>query len=191
MIALNTPVASVPFVSVDVETTGLDPMRDEIVEIGAVKCIGGRIVDEWSTLVDVGRTIPLAARRVHGITNAMLVGQPQIDTALATFLTFLGDGTLVEHSREAFDVLFLERAHGRRLEAPYVNTCILSRRLFPFHPKHSLAECCRRHNIPNDQAHRALSDARASARLLVALLQICSSRYPRLSDLVAVASVKR
>jgi DNA polymerase III epsilon subunit family exonuclease len=186
-----TPLHRVQFISVDVETTGLDPRRDEIVELGAVRIAGGEIVEEWSTLVSITRTIPWEARRVHGISNAMLAGSPAIHEALPQFLSFLGEGALVEHSWKAFDVLFLEQAHGKTLDAPYINTCTLSRRLFPFHRKHSLEECCRRHKIPNEQAHRALSDARASAKLLICLLNACSVQYPHLGDLMKVASIER
>ena len=191
MTALLTPLDLVTFVSVDVETTGLDPRRDKIVEIGAVRVRGGRVVDEFDTLVRIDRTIPATARRVHGISNAMLVGKPSIAEALSQFLTFAGDGALVEHSHEAFDVLFLEAAHGSPLSAPYVNTCALSRRLFPFLPKHSLDECCRRMNIVNRVPHRALGDARATGELLICLLEMAGPRYPHLQDLVAAASVRR
>ena len=71
-------------------------------------------------------------------------------------------------TKPADHVLFLEHAYGTRLESPYLNTCTLSRKLFPFHRKHSLEECCRRHRIPNEQKHRALSDARASAQRALA-----------------------
>jgi DNA polymerase III epsilon subunit family exonuclease len=191
MTALDTPVGLVSFVSVDVETTGIDPSCDEIVEIGAVRIQGGRILDEWDTLVYVDRTIPLSARRVHGISNRMLVGRPRIREALAALLRFAGDGALVEHSYKAFDVLFLERAHGAGLTAPYINTCTLSRRLFPHMPKHSLEECCRRHHIAYERQHRALDDARSTAQLLICLLELCASRYPRLQDLVDACSVER
>lgn len=191
MISLETPLRLVPFVSVDVETTGLDPQNDHIVEVGAVKVRDGEIVEELSSLVSIDRTIPFEARRVHGITNEMLVGQPRIDLVLADLLEFAADGALVEHSFRAFDVAFLERAHGTRFDAPYLNTCTLSRRLFPFHRRHSLEECCRRHGIVNEGPHRALTDARATAKLLIYLLSVCSVRYPRLSDLAAAASVER
>jgi len=191
MTELSTPLALVPFVIVDVETTGLDPRRDAIVEIAAVKVLGGKIVEEWDSLVSVDRAIPYDARRVHGISNEMLVGEPPIQKAFPDFLRFAGDGVLVEHSYKAFDVGFLERANGGRLDAPYINTCTLSRRLFPFIPKHSLEECCRRHKIKRDRAHRALSDARDTAQLLICLLEICVSRFPRLQDLMRVAAVER
>jgi DNA polymerase III epsilon subunit family exonuclease len=191
MTDLSTPVHLVPFVSVDVETTGLDPRRDSIVEIGAVKVLGGKVVAEFATLVAISGTIPWDAQRVNGISTEMLVGKPKIADALSMLMVFAGDSPLVEHSHRAFDVAFLEQAHGKPLTPIYLNTCTLSRRLFPFHRKHSLAECCRRHNISNRQPHRALGDAYATGELLAFLLETCSTRYPRLQDLVAVASVER
>jgi DNA polymerase-3 subunit epsilon len=196
MTPLDTPLSAVTFISVDCETTGLDPDRDAIVEIGAVKIQGYRRMDEFETLVYIDRTIPYAARRVHGISNEMLVGKPRISEAIQQLLTFAGSGTLVEHSHKAFDVLFLERAHGQPLEAPYVNTCMLSRKLFPHLPRHSLDECCKRFNIANEQRsehgrHRALADARATGDLLLRLLELSGPRYPRLGDLVSVCSVQR
>lgn len=196
MIALETPLDRVTFISVDVETTGLDPRRDAIVEIGAVRIEAGRTVDEIETLVYADRTIPLAARRIHGISNEMLVGKPRIAEAMRMLVDFAGDGTLVEHSYKAFDVLFIERAWGAPITAPYVNTCMLSRRLFPHLPRHTLDECCRRFGIVNQARsgqgrHGALSDARATAQLLLKLLELTRTRYPRLGDLVSACSIER
>ncbi|HEX8917243.1 MAG TPA: 3'-5' exonuclease [Chloroflexota bacterium] len=191
MTALATPLSSVSFVSVDVETTGLDPYKDQIIEIGAVKVRDGKVVGEFDTLVAVSGTIPWDAQQVHGINNAMLVGKPAVTDAIRGLLEFLGDGTLVEHSHKAFDAIFLEQAYGSRFEAPYINTCTLSRRLFPHIPKHSLKECCRRFQIDNARPHRALGDAHATATLLLRLLELCSTRYPKLEDLMAVASIER
>lgn len=189
---LETPLNLVSFVSVDVETTGLDPRRDAIVEIGAVRVRNGAIVEEFDTLVACDRSIPYEAYRVHRISADMLVGKPPPARALPMLLSFIGDdGVPVEHSWKAFDVAFLEAALGKPLAPVCINTCTLSRKLFPFHRKHSLEECCRRHNIGNRQAHRALSDARATAELLLCFLEVCSARYPRLKDLVTVASVER
>ena len=191
MIALSAPLTQVPFVSVDVETTGLDPRRDEIVELGAVKVRNGIVVGEFDTLVMTDRTIPLAAQRVSGISNDMLIGKPRIGEALRRLWEFASENVLVEHSHKAFDIAFLEQAQGSPITVPCINTCTLSRKLFPFMPKHSLAECCRRHGIKNEQQHRALGDARATAQLLACMIETCSSRYARLEDLVRVASVER
>lgn len=189
--SLATPLDQVSFISIDVETTGLDPQRDKIVEIGAVKMRGGIILEEFDTLVHIDGTIPLAARRVHKIGNDMLVGKPRIAEAMQQLLDFCGEGAMAEHSFKAFDVAFLEQAHGKPLTESYINTCTLSRRLFPHIRSHSLEECCRRFHITNRQPHRALSDARATSDLLVCLLELSGPRYPRLQDLVAVASVQR
>jgi DNA polymerase III epsilon subunit family exonuclease len=189
--ALSTPLDQVSFISVDVETTGLDPRRDAIIEIGAVKVRGGEIVEEFDTLISIDRLIPPDAQRVHHISSDMLIGAPSIGDALPLLWAFAGDGTLVEHSFRAFDVAFLEHANGSKLTVPYVNTCTLSRRLFPFLPSHSLDKCCTRFAIVNAQKHRALSDARATAQLLIKLLELCAGKYLLLQDLVAVASVER
>jgi DNA polymerase III epsilon subunit family exonuclease len=191
VIPLSVPLGLVPFVVVDLETTGFNPRSDAIVEIGAVKVQDGKLVAEFDTLVHTNHAIPFGARSVHGITNEMLVGKPPLHAAMKQFMDFAANCVLVEHSDKAFDVAFLEWANERPLDMPYINTCTLSRKIFPFIPRHGLADCCRRHGIVNDDAHRALSDARASAQLLVCLLEICGSRYPRLKDLVNVAGVAR
>lgn len=191
MNVLAQPIDLVTLVTVDVETTGLNPATEDIVEIGAVKVRAGKIIDEYQTLVSVDRTIPFAARRVHGISNDMLVGRPRISEALTTFLEFASGSPLVEHSWRAFDIPFLERANRDPLPGPCLNTCTLSRKLFPHIPRHSLAECCKRFRIVNDEQHRALGDARATAQLLICLLELSASRYPLLGDLVRVASIQR
>jgi DNA polymerase III epsilon subunit family exonuclease len=191
LLDLTTPLRDVPFICVDVETTGLDAERDAIVEIGAVRVLGGTVTDEFGTLVSIDRPIPREAQRVHRINNSMLAGAPKIGDALSLLWQFAAGGPLVEHSYKAFDVAFLEHAAGSPLAVPYLNTCTLSRKLFPFHRSHSLEECCKRFVIVNPQKHRALSDARATAHLLIKMLELCESRYPLLRDLVTIASVQR
>lgn len=190
-VVLTLPLELVTFVAVDVETTGLNPFSEQIVEIAAVKVQGGEVVAEYATLVAIDRTIPFQARQVHGIDNAMLVGQPRIEEALAFLLEFAAESPLVEHSLRAFDVAFLEQAHGGALPSPALSTCLLSRRLFPHLRSHSLEACCQRFGICNDGPHRALPDARATASLLTRLLELCRSRYPLLRDLLRAAAVAR
>lgn len=188
---LSNPLSHVSFAAVDVETTGLDAAGDHIVEIAAQRIEGLRLTTCWSTLVTTDRNIPWGAQRVHGISNAMLVGQPSIETALKSFLDFVGDAVLVEHSHGAFDVLFIEATLGTRMGCHYVNTCTLSRIVDPLQSHHSLEACCRRHAIVNPKAHRAAADAEATARLLLALLARAGPRYTCLHDLLAVASIDR
>lgn len=191
MTSLATPVQQVSFVIVDVETTGLDPRRDQIVEIGAAQVLGGQVVRTMDTLVSIGRAIPEEAQRIHKISNDMLIGQPPIVQAMAMLMAFIGEGVPVEHSHKSFDAGFLEHAHGKPLASTYLNTCTLSRRLFPLYRSHSLQECCRRHNIERQQQHRALGDALVTAQLLICLLEVGAARYPRLEDLAKIASIER
>jgi DNA polymerase III epsilon subunit family exonuclease len=188
---LNSPLNHVPFAAIDVETTGLHPGRDQIVEIAVQRIEGLQLTDCWSTLVATNLPIPWSAQRIHGINNQMLIGQPSIKQALRQFFDFVGDAVLVEHSLGAFDVLFIEAAYGQTLAHYYVNTCTLSRVIDPLQQRHSLEACCQRYNITNAGAHRAAADAEATARLLLALLYRAWPRYARLVDLLAVARIDR
>lgn len=189
MIDTATPLELVPFVAVDLETTGLIPQKDEIVEIGAVRVLGGKVVDEWQSLVASSRGITRSARLVHGISREMVEDQPPIEEVLPRFLEFAAGSVLVEHSYEAFDLRFLEKANGAKLDLPSLNTYTLSRKLFPFLPSHGLEQCCRRYGIQRDERHRALGDAHATAELLIHLLEACKARYPTLRDVLKVAAV--
>ena len=113
-------LADVSFVVIDLETTGGSPGESGIIEMGAVRVVGGRLVDRFSMLVDPGRSIPSFVSRLTGITHEMVVGQPPIREALPRFLDFAGDGVLVAHNL-AFDLGHLNGAHrslfGRPLDA--------------------------------------------------------------------------
>ena len=94
-------------VTVDLETTGLIPGHDRIVEIGAVAFSpAGGVEEEFSELVDPGIPIPRAASRVNGITDDMVNGRPTVAGVLPSFLAFLGDAVPVAHNA-AFDVGFI------------------------------------------------------------------------------------
>lgn len=94
------------WVVLDVETTGLSAGRDRVIEIGAVAGEGERITGEFHSLVDPGRPVPRPAQRVHGITDAMLRGQPRAEEVLPDFHHFLGHSALVAHNAP-FDLGFL------------------------------------------------------------------------------------
>jgi DNA polymerase III epsilon subunit-like protein len=119
----------------------------------------------------------------------MVEDQPPIEEVLPRFLDFAVDSVLVEHSYEAFDLRFLERANGGKLDLASLNSYTLSKKLFPFLPSHSLEQCCRRYDIRRDERHRALGDAHATGELLVHLLDACKARYPTLRDVLRVAAV--
>ena len=162
-------------VVVDLETTGLSPRQGHrIIEIGAVAVEGGAIGDEFTTLIDPGVPIPTTVQAIHGITDEMLEGQPKTEEALRSFSTFIADSTLIAHNA-AFEVTFLRHEFARlKLGFPNRHVCTLemSRRRLPRLPDYTL-ETVYLHLFPDAdflrQSHRALDDARMTARIWLAM----------------------
>jgi DNA polymerase-3 subunit epsilon len=159
----------------DVETSGLSPATGgRVIEIGAVSIRQGTIDAEFSTLIQVDCAIHWAAERVHGISRAMLRGQPSPAEIWPDFLAFVGDAPLVAHNAR-FDERFLRfelEQLGMTLRNPVHCSLVASRRNFPRLQSHRL-EAVARHvlgEIPSDcRLHRALGDARLLARVWVAM----------------------
>jgi DNA polymerase-3 subunit epsilon len=159
----------------DVETSGLSPSTGgRVIEIGAAAVVAGEIEAEFSTLIHVDCDIHWAAERVHGISRAMLRGQPSPAEVWPAFLDFAGNAPLVAHNArfdESFLRFELERL-GMVLRNPIHCSLIASRRRFPRLANHRL-ETVARHvlgEIPADcRLHRALGDARLLARVWVGM----------------------
>lgn len=107
---------AVVFVAFDLETTGLYPAKDRIVEIGAVKFDRRGPIGRYSVLVNPHMPMPAEASRVNGITDAMLAGKPTLDQVLPDFLRFIGGAVLVAHN-SSFDLSFVNAALRERWEA--------------------------------------------------------------------------
>ena len=152
----------------DVETTGLIPGVDRIVELGAVLFQGEDVLAVFDQLVDPGVSMPPEAQKVNGISDSMLRGMPDIAAALPLFLALLSRGTPVAHNA-VFDVGFLSvdiMAAGLVApEGPVLDTRILARRAFPGRFSYSLSNLMRDLELEVTGAHRALADAHA-CRLL-------------------------
>ena len=157
------------YVAFDVETTGLDPATDRIVEIAAVRVLDDQIVDSFRSLVDPGVRIPLDAQRVHGITDAMVEDSPLIERVLPEFLEFMGNDMLAAHNA-AFDIRFVGMAcirHDYQIPNAYFDTMGLAR-LWPAAPNKKLSTLARAAGITQAQDHRALGDAELVAQLIAA-----------------------
>ena len=100
------------YVIFDLETTGISPNYDEVIEISALKVKGGEVVDEFNTLVNPGRKIPFGATKVNGITNAMVAEAPAFSHVLAEFLDFAEGLVLVGHNIARFAMKFIWRDAG-------------------------------------------------------------------------------
>lgn len=170
------------FVVFDTETTGLLPHKDEIVQIGAVRVINGRIVDgeRLDLLVDPGIPIPPASTKVHKISDRMVQGAPDIAEAGRVLHQFARDAVIVAHNAP-FDMAFLRR-HAKRMNVewdhPILDTVLLSAVLFGASDKHTLDALCERLGvtIPEDLRHTALGDAVATAEALVRMLPMLQAR---------------
>lgn len=170
------------YVVFDTETTGLLPHKDEIVQIGAVRVLRGRIVEGEviDQLVDPGHPIPPASTRVHGVSDPMVAGKPPIETAGRQFHHFARDAVIVAHNAP-FDMAFLRRHAGRmgvEWTHPILDTVLLSAVLFGTTEAHALDALCERLDvsIPPRLRHTALGDARATAEVLVKMLPMLEAR---------------
>lgn len=172
--ATGRPAVSQVYTALDLETTGLDPMVDRIIEIGLVKFTGtGQILDEFTTLVDNPGS-SREAREVHRIDDADLVGAPLLETVLPEALAFISGTVLVAHNLD-FDEAFLTAALSRHGipagDIPAVCTLQTCRRQLEG-PAFSLAAM---HKTATGQwavgKHTALGDARANRKVLLWLLE--------------------
>lgn len=155
------------FVTFDLETTGLVPDRDEVVEIAALRFVDGALVERFATLVKPSRPIPAGATAVHGIGDADVEGSPPFAEALPRFLAFKRSAPLVGHNI-SFDLRFIEAAClrlGLSAQAPAIDTVPIAQRLFPTLPNHKLGTLARHLGIVST-LHRAEADAFVCARIL-------------------------
>jgi DNA polymerase-3 subunit epsilon len=169
----------IPFVVIDVETTGGRPPGDRVTEIGAVRVRGGRVEAEWSSLVNPGRPIPSFVSRLTGIHDATVVGAPPFGGVADAFLEFLGGAVFVAHNAR-FDWRFVNaellNARGGRLTNARLCTVRLARRLLPHVKRRNLDALAWLFGIEVHGRHRALGDAQATARILLALLDVAEEQ---------------
>ena len=155
------------YAAVDIETTGLDPKQDKIIEIGAVRVERGLICGQFSTFVNPRRKLEPRIEELTGITDAMVSGAPDIGEVIGQVMDFCGGLPILGH-HVIFDYSFLKRAavnSGLSFEKNGIDTLALCRRFMPEEEKKNLSSACRYFGVEPQTAHRALSDA-VSAHLL-------------------------
>ena len=166
------------YVVFDLETTGFSPIRDKIIEIGAVKVENGKITDKFSTFVNPGVPIPFEITRLTSITDQMVMDSPGIETVLPQFLEFVGDAVLVAHNA-SFDVGFIEqnmRYQNLMPDFTSVDTVALARMLLPTLSKFKLNVVANALNISLENHHRAVDDAGATAEIFVKFVEMLHDR---------------
>ena len=160
------------FICIDLETTGLNPKRDRIIEIGAVKVRNGQIVDTFQQLINPKQQLEERVEILTGISSKELEGQQTIQEVLPSLREFLGEDVLLGH-RVLFDYSFLKRAFTNEkisFERKGIDTLKLARQFVTDTESKKLESLCKHYGIAH-QAHRALGDALATVELYQKLVE--------------------
>lgn len=170
------------FTVFDTETTGLDPNKDDVVQLAGVRvlrqrCVRGEVFD---SLVAPERPIPREASEIHGVTNEMVKDAPHFTKAGLNFAAFAEGSVLVAHHAE-FDMAFLNRlksGEGPMFDNPVLCTARLSSRLYSHFNDHTLDALVDRYGVTlnDDVRHTALGDATATAEVFVKMLPVLAER---------------
>ena len=154
----------IEYVALDLETTGLEPSKDRIIEVGAVKVRDGEVIGEYGTLINPQMEIPQRITELTGISNDMVKGKPYITQVLRELLDFCEGLPLLGHNL-MFDYSFVKHQAvnaGMEFEKKGMDTLKLARVLLPELPSRSLQNLRMYYEIPQKDAHRALEDARTT-----------------------------
>ena len=183
-------LAETEFVVFDLETTGAKTPPCRITEIGAYRVKGGRITEEFQSLVNPETSIPPFITALTGISNEMVKDAPVFSEVVCDFLDFIGDAVLVAHNAP-FDMRFLNYEVRRiyedyRVGNPCLCTVQLSRKLLPQIQNHKLKTLAEHYAVSLVNHHRAAADAFATAQIFVNLLSALDGGGVR-----DIASVKK
>lgn len=173
----DRPLTALTYTVFDTETTGLDPRGgDEIIQIGAVRIVNGRLLknEYFDQLVDPRRPLSPESIAIHGITEDMLEGKPTIDAVLPAFHAFCADTVLVAHNA-AFDMRFLqlkEEATGVAFTQPVLDTLLLSPVVDPNQESHKLETIAERFGITIIGRHTALGDTMVAGEVFLKMIPL-------------------
>lgn len=166
------------YVVTDVETTGLSPAYDEIIEIAALKVSKGVVVNTFHSLVFPKHGIPSHIMELTGITNNMVLSAPSIADILPDYLAFVGDNIIVGHNVN-FDINFIcDASHkiGKDFTNDYIDTLRYSKKLFPDMKKHRLEDMADEFKIEATH-HRSLDDCETTLKVFCALKEVALAKY--------------
>lgn len=166
------------FVVFDLETTGFSPVKNRIIEIGAVKVQNMEIVDRFSTFVNPQVPIPFEIEQLTSINDNMVIDAPAIEDVLPKFMEFCKDSVMVAHNAD-FDMSFI-RANCKRMglecESTVIDTVALARALLPNLNRFKLDTVAKALNVTLGHHHRAVDDAGCTAEILVKFLDMLADR---------------
>jgi DNA polymerase-3 subunit epsilon len=176
----NRLLSELSYTVFDTETTGLDVRGgDEIIAIGAVRIVNGRLLQDecFDRLVNPRRLISSASVSIHGIQSNVLADQPFIEQVLPLFHNY-AEGTILVGHNAAFDMRLLQEKEmltGIRFDNPVLDTMLLSVVAHPAHKNHDIETIAERLGITIVGRHTALGDAIATGEIFLKLLTALSS----------------
>ena len=170
-------------VALDLETTGLDPTRDTIIEVGAVKFQGDEVLDTLQTFVNPGRPIPEHIQRLTHISPSQVRRAPFFSSVADRVADFVADCPVIGHN-VTFDLNFLA-SHGVTLDNPAYDTWDLASMLLPRSMQYSLRYLSEFFSVDHSDPHRALSDAKATQGIFLALVRRAAVLDPGLTGYIA------
>lgn len=159
-------------VAIDIETTGLDPNRDAVIEIGAIKFNGRRIEDEWTTFINPNRPIPEAITNLTGIDDSMVRSAPRLSDVTGDLQAFIGECPVLGQNVR-FDLGFLQK-HHILLFNQVIDTYELASVLLPTASRYNLGALGQQLGIPLPASHRALDDARLTHAVYLRLMDLAA-----------------
>lgn len=169
---LSREVQNQTYVVYDFETTGVDPSKDEIIEIGALKVVNGVFSEVFSTLVKPKRPIPPEASKVNRITDDMVANCYSIEQVIRDFYLFCKDCQMVGYNNKLFDALFLEKAGklvGLNFNNTQIDAFVLAKDKLKGLRNYKLATVSKYLEVNLVDAHRALNDVIATAEVFIKL----------------------
>lgn len=170
------------YIAFDVETTGLDPQTNEIIEIGALKVRDGKVAGRFMEFIHPRESIPGTITNLTGITNEMVAEARSEAEVISDFLDFCEDDVLIGHNVR-FDYSFMKTgaSHcGLSFEKSGIDTLKIAQTTLSALPSKSLSDLCAHYQIENKAAHRAYHDALATAKLYQTLAHYFEEGFPAL-----------
>ena len=177
---LSLNIEQAVFCVVDVETTGISPRVNNIIEIGLVKISNLNIVEKFHSLINPARNIPYYISKITGITNNEVFNAPFFEEIADDISSFILTGILTGHNI-SFDKSFLKKEFisCERTNINNLTICThkLAQRLYPELRKKSLSSICRHLKLHNRNAHRALPDAEVTAQVFLRMLDEIRTKH--------------
>lgn len=191
---LSAPLATAEFIVVDTETNGLGGDACEMTELGAVLVGGGELHERWGSVVRTNAPLRRGIQRFTGITQAMVDDAPSLEAVVPRLRELLRGRVLVAHNAP-FDRRVLRQAFSRVClewpDPPVICTAALARALLPLQRERGLGRLADALGIEVGQAHRALPDAEACARVLCALFPRLCANAVTVADALALLAPRR